>query len=191
MIRESYCSYKTSMMLKWLGFNEDCQSMYETAIRHNGKDLSFDDELDLKSAGKGKEIEYEKGGWTNNHYNTNRSDWMPRDCCSRPTLALAMKWLREVKGYQIEVRATAFPKWIVWVAVLGKPNTKDGLINAVQVRKKFATYEEAAEAGLAFQLKILLDANKQILKHADDPEYFAKMQKELEESGFDFSDAKK
>jgi hypothetical protein len=79
----------------------------------------------------------------------------------------------------------------VWVAVLGKPNTKDGLINAVQVRKKFATYEEAAEAGLAFQLKILLDANKQILKHADDPEYFAKMQKELEESGFDFSDTKK
>lgn len=191
MIQESYCSYKTSMMLKWLGFNECCQSMYETAIRHNGKDLSFDDEQDLKSAGKEKEIKYEKGGWTNNHYNTNRSDWMPRDCCSRPTLALAMKWLREVKGYQIEVRATAFPKWIVWVAVLGKPNTKDGLINAVQVRKKFATYEEAAEAGLAFQLKILLDANKQILKHADDPEYFAKMQKELEESGFDFSDTKK
>lgn len=181
---EGYVSYKVGMMLKKLGFNEGCSSYYETAVRHNGKDLSFDEELDLKNEGRASEIERIKGGWVSESYNTNSCGWMDKDCCSRPTLALAMRWLRETKGYQIEIRATEYPKWIVWVAILGKPNSKDGLINAVQVRKKFDSYEEAAEGGLAFHLKILLDANRRMLKMSDWD--LGNIKKDLEESGFQF-----
>lgn len=189
MQNDIYCNYKISMMLKQLGFNEGCQSMYETAIRHNGKDLSFDDELDLKSAGKGKEIEYEKGGWTNNHYNTNRSDWMPKDCCSRPTLADAAKWLREKKHYHIEPSPIPGLKWKVWCVILGKPNTQDGKMNATDLDGKiFKSYEAAAEAGLSFILKSLINAEKVILKHAGDTEYFENMKKDLENQGFDMSE---
>jgi len=191
MIQESYCSYKVSMMLRKLGFNEGCQSMYETAIRHNGKDLSFDEEQDLKNAGKADEIKRIKGGWVNGHYNTNQSDWMPKDCCSRPTLAHAMKWLRETKGYHIEPSPLPFGKWKIWVVVLGKPNTQDGKMNATDLDgKQFKSFEDAADAGLTFQLKALLNAEKMILKHAGDAKYFEKLKKDLEKQGFDMSDMK-
>jgi len=53
--------YETCKLLKKVGFDEPCEQLYSTAIRHNGEDLSFEDEMDLKSEGLDDEIEYIEG----------------------------------------------------------------------------------------------------------------------------------
>lgn len=50
--------YETCKLLKEFGFDEPCELAYITAVRHNGEDLSYDDELDLKSDVRENEIEY-------------------------------------------------------------------------------------------------------------------------------------
>lgn len=184
MNTEGYCSYKVSMLLKQLGFNEGCGSLYETAIRHNGKDLSFDDELDLKGAGRAKEIKYTKGGWISDHYNTNTSGWMHKDCCSRPTHAHATRWLRDTHEFHVLPSPLPFGEWKVWVIILGKPNTKDGMMNATDLNGKiFASFEDATEAGLSFILKSLVKARKEAGKLT--PQQIKHLYADLRKKGFD------
>ncbi len=186
MMTEGYCSYKVSMLLKKLGFNEGCGSMYETAITHDGKDLSFDEEMSLKENGRGKEIKRTEGGWVNDHYNTNSSDWMPKDCCSRPTHAHANRWLRDRHGFHVAPSPIPFGKWKVWCVILGKPNTLDGLMNATDLNGKvFNSHDEAMEAGICFVLKTLVHAQKLILKGGITPQEHEKMADELRRKGFD------
>ena len=52
---DEYCPYKLSMQLKRRGYDEPSHSMYYTAVTHNGESISFDEELDLKGEGRGKE----------------------------------------------------------------------------------------------------------------------------------------
>ena len=61
-ITEDYVTFETAKLLKENGFNVMCDSMYIPDIRHNGKSISFDEELDLKDEGRGDEIEVVEGG---------------------------------------------------------------------------------------------------------------------------------
>ena len=99
---QRYCNYETSLVLKAHGYNEPCELFYTTAIRHNGEDLSFDDELDLKSEGRGDEIEYIPGGWVDGCYNTNRDKWLGDDACSCPYIQDVLDWMMK-EGFYVLV----------------------------------------------------------------------------------------
>ena len=86
------CSYDVSMKLKRLGFNEPCDYLYTTAIRHNGEDLGSDEEYELRAEGHGDEIEYVPGGWLEEHYNRNDFDYLSDETCSAPWLHDVVDW---------------------------------------------------------------------------------------------------
>ena len=96
--------YETCKLLKEVGFDEPCDMGYITAVRHNGKDLSYDDELDLKSDGRENEIEYIEGGNLVQFYNKNSIE----SCCesgivSAPDIYTAMRWYRRERDVNIEI----------------------------------------------------------------------------------------
>ena len=100
-ITEDYVSFETAKLLKEKGFKEWCRRCYGVAVLHNGEDISFDEECDLKDEGRENEIEYVEGG-TFYYLNCNNDD-EDTNVWAAPTLQMAMKWLREVKHYYIQV----------------------------------------------------------------------------------------
>ena len=99
-----FLDYETCKLLKEAGFDEPCEYLYGTAVRHNGEDISFDDELDLKSEGRGSEIEYIEGGNISKVYNRNSFDIMREcKCVSAPDIYTVIRWLRREKDVSIEI----------------------------------------------------------------------------------------
>lgn len=91
------------MMLKAHGYDENCKDCYTTAIRHNGKDLSFDEEMDLKDEGLGDEIEYVPGGWVERCYNRNSEFFSDcEDACSAPYIQDVLDWMMK-NGFYVAV----------------------------------------------------------------------------------------
>ena len=101
MITEDYVSFETSKLLKEKGFKEWCRCCYGVAVLHNGENISFDEECDLKDEGRENEIEYVEGG-TFYYFNCNNGD-EDTNVWAAPTLQMVIKWLREVKHYYIQV----------------------------------------------------------------------------------------
>ena len=101
MITEDYVSFETAKLLKEKGFKEWCFHCYGVAVLHNGVDISFDEECELKDEGRENEIEYIEGGRLYD-YGCNNSD-KDAKVWAAPTLWVAMKWLREKHNYQIIV----------------------------------------------------------------------------------------
>lgn len=164
-IKTEYCDYKTSMMLKKLGYDEPCESFFQEAVQHNGKDISFDEELDLKGEGRGKEIKRIKGGSIDYHYNRNSDDWLGKYCCSRPILSQVVRWLRERKKWHIESYPIDENTWRLWIVKLDSRDPHDGKLNACDFDgKTFCSYEKAIATGTGFLLKCMLDAEKKLLK---------------------------
>ena len=79
MITEDYVSFETAKLLKEKGFDEICFTWY---------------------TGKGK---FKQGKNTYDDYHMNHFQDMDVAKCSAPTLQMAMKWLREVQGLNIEI----------------------------------------------------------------------------------------
>lgn len=98
MITEDYVSFETAKLLKEKGFREWCFHCYGVAVLHNGVDISFDEECDLKNDGREDEIEYVEGGRLYD-YGCKNSD-KDIKVWAAPTLSVAMKWLEE-KGIAI------------------------------------------------------------------------------------------
>ena len=92
------CDYKLSLKLKKVGYNEWCRQYWCTAVRHNGKDIDEDEEYELRSEGKDKEIEYIPGGWVHEHWNRNNDDIFGDDVCSAPLINDVIDWLETEKG---------------------------------------------------------------------------------------------
>jgi len=113
------CDYKLSLKLKGVGYNEWCRQYWCTAIRHDGKDLYEDEEYELKSEGKDKEIEYIPGGWVHEHWNRNNDDIFGDDVCSAPLINDVIDWLEKHKNifivpeltYGIESHGVFYYKW--------------------------------------------------------------------------------
>ena len=70
---------------------------------------------------------------------------------SAPTLEVAQRWLREVKGLIVQIDFLRHNKW--WYLVL-QGERVETLENP---RVKFNTYEEAQEAGIKKVLEIILE----------------------------------
>ena len=143
--------YETCKLLKEAGFDEPCEHLYETAIRHNGEDLSFDDEMDLKSEGRGNEIEYIEGGQIGNMYNRNSFDVMEDcKCVSAPDIYEVMRWFRRKHNINIIVDYNGDISqwcWSVTDCSTGYPRPYDGL---------GGTFEDAAKNAIANCLENLV-----------------------------------
>ena len=124
MITEDYVSFETAKLLKEKGFDGICRTAYETITNEH-------------------EVEQ-----------CSLSSWGKLNQAKRPTLQMAMKWLREV--YNIDI--------MVWVENYNgvKRYTSDCWKDVVQVdsqihrSKRFPSYEEACEAAIKYCLENLI-----------------------------------
>ena len=165
MINTEFCDYQESMLLKELGYNEPCGFLFEDGVTHNGKYLTFEDELDLKAQGRAKEIKRIHGDCVTECYNTNYSDFMGKHSCSRPTLSQALRWLREVKDVHIEAYPSRDGSWHVWIVYYKSHNPEDDKLDACDMEgQEMPTYEEALHHAFLFQLTCMKNAKKHIEK---------------------------
>lgn len=124
MITEQYVSFETAKMLKEVGFREPCISHYSNSGEVWQSSFPVD-------------------------YNDDKSC----RACSRPTQALAARWLREVHKIHVYAIQTNLPytepqttKW-EWGYVID--NIDDPNSNVATCEMYFASYEAAFEAGIA------------------------------------------
>lgn len=150
MITEDYVSFGVAKLLKERGFNEWCFKCYGVAVLHNGADISFDEECELKDEGRGDEIEYVEGGILYDYASNNREK--VRTVWAAPTLWAAMKWLREKYNTHIEPRYFPTPNIYRYV-IIHSPATFENIDSHPQY---FNTYEEACEAGIRYCLENLI-----------------------------------
>lgn len=148
MITEDYVSFETAKLLKEKGFKEWCFKCYGVAVLHNGADISFDEECELKDEGRENEIEYVEGGRLYDYGCDNRDK--DANVWAAPTLWVAMKWLRETKDIQVVIGILNTIKK-TWTFALFR--NFDGL---TQKFYSFKTYEEACEAAIKYCLENLI-----------------------------------
>ena len=156
MEHKSYVSPETAKLLKQAGFDWMCSSLYGREVRHEGVSIDEDEEYELKASGREDEIEYIDGGAVYNIYNDNNDPY----CYSRPTLDVAQRWLREIKGYHIAVFPEShYDKGIVYRFSIYNEDY-DGRVCYSGHSGQAETYEEAQEAGNKKALEIILEKGK-------------------------------
>ena len=119
---ETYCSLETCKLLKQAGFDWECSHWI-------GDDGSL---------------------WITDRETNNLSPENKERFLHCPSLAVAQKWLREVKGYEIYVRKSElyYGDYIFY------------LNGACYVHQHFLTYEEAQEAGIKKCLTLILEKDE-------------------------------
>lgn len=125
MIEESYVSFDTAKLLKEVGFDVPCNSYYEL---EDGEAVRKDCIRPYDNNGFGDTI------------------------CSRPTQALAARWLREAHGIMI---VSFFDDYMSkWFYVIDGVKKQSG-IKCVQSASDYDDYETALEAGLQEAIKLV------------------------------------
>lgn len=152
MITENYISFETAKLLKEKGFGEWCSKCYGVAVLHNGAEISFDEECELKDEGRENEIEYVEGGrlydcGCNNHEKDVKV-W------AAPTLWAVMKWLRELHRLCVVAKPYITEEGIFYLFEIKEMN-KDSVVNK-KTKTGFDTYEEACEAAIKYCLENLI-----------------------------------
>ena len=136
---ENYVSLEVAKLLKEAGFDWECNEFWMRYIDGDGDKLNYTDEFYLKN---GNSL-----NWNDNvqSMSYDKPDVVIR--FSAPTLSVAQKWLREVKGYEIYVRKSElyYGDYIFY------------LNGACYVHQHFLTYEEAQEAGIKKCLTLILE----------------------------------
>ena len=163
MIEEVYVSFETAKLLKEKGFREMCDCGYGISVRHNGEEIDEDEEYELKSEGKGNEIEYVDGGH------------LYRICCDNsfsdtlyacPTQTRVMAWLRKEQNLFIEIQCYGCEadekahfeySYVIseYVQIDNKICTTVGL-EQKKAKSQFKTYEEAVEEAIQYCLTNLI-----------------------------------
>lgn len=148
--------FETCKLLKEIGFNDLCEYLHTTAVRHDGKDLSYDEEMELRSEGFDSEIEYIEGGkllkFCNHNYSTPMSD---TGSVSAPDIYEAMRWLRKKHNINIMVDYNGDVAqwcWSVTDCSTGDPRPYDGLGD---------TFEDAAKNAIHAMCLVLKTEIKQ------------------------------
>ena len=130
MIEESYVSFDTAKLLKEAGFDVPCNSYYEL---EDGEAVRKDCIRPYDHNGFGDTI------------------------CSRPTLALAARWLRDKHKLHVSVSIAGLfdglRDLIYWAFSVMNVNT--ALFEYID-GNRYDTYEEAMEAGLQSVLKQII-----------------------------------
>ena len=134
MIEEQYVSFDTAKLLKEAGFDVPCRSYYELE----------DGEVVRKDCIR--------------PYDHNCFE---DTVCSRPTQALAARWLRE--KHRIVVDVTFIPPSVnggVWQYFIGEMDDMVWGGDFESSDRKYSTYEEAFEAGLQEAIKLITSENE-------------------------------
>lgn len=123
-----FCSYELSKRLKDCGFDEPCYFYY---TRENAPEDHV-----WSTTSEEAPIDYNKSVYAG---------------CSMPTLAQAQKWLREKKGFFVEVTSEALHDWDYFILEL------DEDVNAGLARGKeiYESYEQALSAGISASLQLI------------------------------------
>ena len=162
MIAEDYVSFETAKLLKEKGFKEWCFHCYGVAVLHNGADISFDEECDLKDEGRENEIEYVEGGRLYDYGCNNRDK--DAKVWAAPTLWAAMKWLREVHHLFIGVEPRLSFTDFYWItANIYRVRKKNSLYHAEPVDDYSCvaccdgdSFEDACESAIKYCLEKLI-----------------------------------
>ena len=157
MITEDYVSYKTAKLLKEKRFRHWCYKCYGTAAYHKGVPISFDEECELKEEGLEDEIEYVEGGYLYDFGCDNRKE--DAKVYAAPTLQMAMKWLREVHHYYIQVMLDSWAcgGHMGYYVVIQKTDSDFEMMLQDALDEVFyKTYEEACEAAIKYCLENLI-----------------------------------
>lgn len=129
-MKEAYCSYEISKILKEKGFDEECTHYYSYE----------DDEL----------IEYTNGVYSRNSKDCHR--------CTSPTHQMAMAWLREKKYISIVITDDEIP--LSYKYIIRKYFINDKYRLGTEILKldstQFIKYEDAVESALQYTLENLL-----------------------------------
>ena len=130
---ETYVSPKVAKLLKEAGFDWEIMSFYTNDIT------------------EGCESEYELRLVKFDNWNSKNKSWC--DLVSCPTLDVAQRWLREVKGYILEITAVRKNPDDVYKTYI------EYWYNIFEEGKcgHYDTYEEAQEAGIKKALEISLE----------------------------------
>lgn len=144
MITENYVSFETAKLLKEKGFDEKCVSVY-----HDGE-IELVSSLGIfSSEGYGEQILT---------YTNSECEWSPI-MVSAPTLQMAMKWLREIHNYYIQVMldSWALGDHTGYYIVIQKTNDATEFMLSDKVYKVFyETPEQAIEAAIRYILENLI-----------------------------------
>ena len=129
MVKEAYCSFEVSKLLKEKGFDEPCWIKYDN-----------------------------EGYLTFNHVGYINSEKPCDDFCAlAPTHQMAMGWLREVYSIHIEIYVIKnydkkVCEYTYTIMDLNFPGSDDG----IDCCNKYKTYEEACEAAIKYCLEKLI-----------------------------------
>jgi hypothetical protein len=142
MITEDYVSFETAKLLKEKGFDAEWVSEfggYYVDRNHNGQVIGVATESEM--------------------LNKTLEDWE----YLRPTLQMAMKWLREVHNLECDISFNPYskaskepPYWMsISTSKFDNPYHSSILWKSL-VRTHFDTYEEACEAAIKYCLENLI-----------------------------------
>ena len=130
MIKEAYCSYEVSKLLKEKGFNEKCRGAYHSGLDDNDNPVVMLEE------------------WMSQPYNNDFED--ETFLCSAPTLQMAMRWLREV--HKIHIVIGWLPNSKLFFTHICDMNSGYPKRN----KHEYTSYEEAVEEALKYTLENLI-----------------------------------
>ena len=135
MLKETYCSYEVSKLLREKGFNDKCRGGYHSEFDDNDNPIVMFEE------------------WMAQPYNNDFVD--EGFLCSAPTHQMAVRWLREVHKIFICIEFDA----PTFVADMYKMDEIDEYGCAKHIPPTIAnckTYEEAVESALKYTLEKLV-----------------------------------
>ena len=129
MIKEAYCSYEVSKLLKEKGFDEYCRYFYDCDHPNTGY---------LSNKGYGE-------------YINNSKVYDGRNLAACPTHQMAMKWLRESHFLFIDIDPLTGNTWTWSIWFMNDPKQKVG-----ESLQTISTYKEACEAAIKYCLKKII-----------------------------------
>ena len=142
---ECYISLEIAKLLKEVGFDWECRCYYETSGKLRGKN-------------NGSFYNYNSPLIWQNNGNTDTQVY------SAPTLDVAQRWLREVKGYYIAWEFNMnISSWgselydFTNISVYIFVDSKRGNICKCRLKENYKMVEEAQEAGIKKALEIILE----------------------------------
>ena len=90
--------------------------------------------------------------------------------CYIPTLQMAMKWLREAHGLDIDISIEYTPKKTYYYSVLKKTVIRD--IDCLHSETNFKSYEEACESAIKYCLENLIQKPQPVYDEKGNVKYY-------------------
>jgi len=143
MITEDYCSFETTKLLKEKGFDGECRAFWK----------DWKGEIRLCGCNRAHMFDYCHNSMLERYNDTEETN------IAAPTLQMAMKWLREVHHYYIQIMldSWAYGSHSGYYVIIQKTNSEFEIMLADKTDKAFYDEpEEACEAAIKYCLENLI-----------------------------------